>query len=304
VALGDATHLVTAAHAGCRLDRFLRSVSPGATWSLVRQAIESGKVAMDGEPCPDPSRPVPEGATVTVRMRAPRPAARSRLARDAIAHLDAQVVVVRKPSGISTVPYDRSERDTLDRLVRDRLGRRAPLYVVHRIDKETTGLVVFARTLLAKRSLDRQFRLHTLERRYLAIASGEVTSRTLQSRLVADRGDGRRGVTRHPTLGQAAVTHVTALEAAPGATLIECRLETGRTHQIRIHLAEAGHPLLGDRVYAPASRIAELGAPRVMLHATVLGFEHPVTGQVLRLEDPMPEDMRAVWDSLSGQRHQ
>jgi 23S rRNA pseudouridine1911/1915/1917 synthase len=137
-----------------------------------------------------------------------------------------------------------------------------------------------------------------------------VRSATLRSVLVADRGDRirgsapearRRAVSRAPegsTDAREAVTHVERLEPLAGATLVACRLETGRTHQIRIQLAEAGHPLLGERVYVRDYRGKLLEAPRVMLHAAELGFEHPVTGEALRWEQPMPQDMRAVLDRL------
>jgi 23S rRNA pseudouridine1911/1915/1917 synthase len=307
VALHDGEYRVAPGQAGLSLDRFLRSVQPGTSWTQVRAAITTGKVTVDGSVCVAPTTPILPGSVVALRQNAPRPSTQSRLSADHLVYVDPHLVVVRKPAGISTVPFEPGERNTLDQLVRalltrlDRRGRVEPgLGVVHRIDKETTGLLVFARTLAAKRHLAGQFRFHTVERRYLAIVSGTLSARTLESRIVADRGDGRRGSTSHPRLGQAAVTHVRPLERAPDATLVECRLETGRTHQIRIHLAEAGHPLFGERVYAHAGQIPELQAPRVMLHAAVLGFEHPKTGATMRWEEPMPEDMQQFWRSRLG----
>jgi 23S rRNA pseudouridine1911/1915/1917 synthase len=179
------------------------------------------------------------------------------------------------------------------------LGRReAPLGIVHRIDKETSGLVVFARTLAAKRDLKQQFRIHTVRRRYRALAHGQVPERSISSRLVQDRGDGLRGSTNNPKLGRVATTHVRPLEALQGATFIECQLETGRTHQIRIHLAEAGSPLLGERVYSKNFPHPLLSAPRLMLHAQELGFVHPVTGKHLDFEEPLPEDVLLVLKRL------
>jgi 23S rRNA pseudouridine1911/1915/1917 synthase len=175
---------------------------------------------------------------------------------------------------------------------------RGDLGVVHRIDKDTSGLLVFTRTHKAKRSLDEQLRQHTVERRYLAIAHGRVQAATLESHLVADRGDGVRGSTPDPRIGRNAITHVAPEEFLEGATLVSCRLQTGRTHQIRIHLAEAGHPLVGEKVYIRGLPGPFLPAPRQMLHAALLGFEHPVDGAHLRFEDPMPEDMRKVLASL------
>jgi 23S rRNA pseudouridine1911/1915/1917 synthase len=274
---------------------------PGKSWNEVRRLARTGKIFVDGAPRLDPTQLVPAGAEVELRQNAPRATRTPSLPRSAILYVDAQVVVVQKPPGISTVPYDENEHGTLDQLLMETLserGRRAPLGIVHRIDKETSGVVVFARTTAAKLALKNQFRFHTVGRRYVALAHGAVRSGTIQSRLVQDRGDGRRGSTENEELGREAVTHVTSLESLRGATLVECRLETGRTHQIRIHLAERGHPLLGERVYSKTYRGELLPAPRVMLHARELSFEHPSTGQRLSFEQHMPEDMQAVLASL------
>jgi 23S rRNA pseudouridine1911/1915/1917 synthase len=119
---------------------------------------------------------------------------------------------------------------------------------------------------------------------------------------VPDRGDGRRGSVDNPTIGQVATTHVRVLERLRTATLVECRLETGRTHQIRIHLAEAGHPLLGERVYGPKRRAPEPGIPRVLLHAFELGFVHPQDGRTLAFGSEMPKDMQRALTALGGSR--
>ncbi len=284
---------------GQLLDRVLREAHPGASWADVRRLVETGKVSVDGEPERNPQRVVRAGARIEISMNARKRPAQSALPPGAIVHVDAQVVVVKKPAGISTVPYE-DEPGTLADLVRAELGRReAPLGVVHRIDKETSGLVVFARTLAAKRALKNQFRFHTVHRRYRAIAHGRVESRTFSSRLVQDRGDGRRGSTENPKLGREAITHVKLLEAfGARASSLECRLETGRTHQIRIHLAEAGHPLLGERVYVKGFRGELLSAPRLMLHAQELGFRHPQSDALLEFEEPLPEDMVRVLAGL------
>jgi 23S rRNA pseudouridine1911/1915/1917 synthase len=242
------------------------------------------------------------GDTLEFSLNARRPE-HGLLGRDALVHVDPHVVVVKKPAGLSTVPYE-DERDTLDQRVRGLLGRGksggpgAPLGVVQRLDKETSGLIVFARTVPAKRHLQQQFRVHSVERRYWALALGRVRAATFASRLVADRGDGRRGSTDNPRLGREAVTHVRPLEVFEDVTLLECRLETGRTHQIRIHLAEAGHPLLGERVYTrePVFALPALGiqVPRLMLHALSLGFEHPHTHREVRFEMQPPPDFADV----------
>jgi 23S rRNA pseudouridine1911/1915/1917 synthase len=283
------------------LDRWLRELMPGKSWNEVRRLARTGKIFVDGVPLLDPARLVGAGAEVELRQNAPRATRTPSLPRSAILHLDAQVVVVEKPSGISTVPYDENERGTLDQLVMETIserGRRAPLGIVHRVDKETSGVVVFARTLAAKQALKNQFRFHSVGRRYVAIAHGDVTGGTIKSRLVQDRGDGRRGSTENEELGREAVTHVKWLESLRGASLVECRLETGRTHQIRIHLSERGHPLVGERVYSKNYRGELIQAPRLMLHARELAFDHPSTAERLSFETAMPQDMQAVLATL------
>lgn len=274
---------------------------PGKSWNDVRRLVRTGKIFIDGQARLDPTELVPGGAELEFRQNAPRATRAASLPRSAILHLDAQIVVVAKPAGISTVPFDENERGTLDELVMETIserGRRAPLGIVHRIDKETSGVVVFTRTLAAKYHLKNQFRFHSVGRRYVAIAHGAVKTATIESRLVPDRGDGRRGSTDNAELGREAITHVKWLETLRGATLVECRLETGRTHQIRIHLSERGNPLVGERVYSKNYHGELLPAPRLMLHARELELDHPQTGARLRFEQAMPADMQAVLDSL------
>ncbi|HYQ27888.1 MAG TPA: RluA family pseudouridine synthase, partial [Polyangiaceae bacterium] len=283
------------------LDRWLRELLPGKSWNEVRRLSRTGKVFIDGVPLLDPTRLVAAGAEIELRQNAPRATRTPSLPKSAILYVDGQVVVVEKPSGISTVPFDENEHGTLDQLVMETIserGRRAPLGIVHRIDKETSGVVVFARTVAAKQTLKNQFRFHSVGRRYVAIAHGQVKTATIQTRLVKDRGDGRRGSTDDDELGREAITHVKWLENLRGATLVECQLETGRTHQIRIHLAERGNPLVGERVYSKNYRGDLLPAPRLMLHARELAFDHPGTGKRLEFERPLPPDMQAVLASL------
>ncbi len=282
---------------GRRLDAALKALS-GVSWEQGRRLVGRGKVTVDGRVAAGDER-VRAGMRIAANPSAPGRAAREARAV-AIVHVDAAVVVVDKPPGVSTVPYGDEppdeQRHTLDALVRAALAKklggtgRPPLGVVQRLDKETSGLMVFARTLAAKRHLAQQLRVHSVHRVYRAIAHGAVRGGTFRSRLVANRGDGLRGSTRHPKLGQEAVTHVTVLEALAGATLIACRLETGRTHQIRIHLAEADHPLVGERVYVRGFAGPRIAAPRIMLHAAELGFVHPSSGKELRFTRDPPRD--------------
>lgn len=296
------------------LDRAVRALF-GVSWGKARAWIEGGKVRLGGDVVLARTARALAGTEIAVdeTARSPRVHEARCLANDAIVYVDAQVVVVSKPAGISTVPYDEREADTLDARVRAWLqkrrlaprGGRPSLGVVHRLDKETSGLVVFTRTWLAKQALAAQFRSHTVHRRYLALAHGDVRGRTLRSFLVEDRGDGLRGSARGAQArgdAREAITHVERLESLAGATLIACRLETGRTHQIRIHLSEAGHPLVGESVYVRRFAGPLIEAPRLMLHATELGFVHPATEREVRWELPVPDDMRVLLARLRGRR--
>jgi 23S rRNA pseudouridine1911/1915/1917 synthase len=283
----------------------------GQSWGKARGWIETGKIFVGGVAVTDPRSLPGAGARVELRMNAPkRPASgaggsaagSARLDRSRIVHLDSQIIVVDKPPGISTVPYDRNERGTLQDLVCDHLRTRS-IEVVHRIDKETSGLVVFARTREAARALSNQFRFHTVHRRYLALVHGEASDRTYRTTLVENRGDGLRGSAREGWRlaegeGQEATTHVRVRERLRGATLVECALETGRTHQIRIHLSEDGHPLLGEKLYSREFSSEMIPAPRVMLHAAELGFTHPASGGQVSWKREAPADFLDVETGL------
>jgi 23S rRNA pseudouridine1911/1915/1917 synthase len=177
---------------------------------------------------------------------------------------------------------------------------------VQRLDKETSGLVVFGRTVAGERGLGIQFRRHTVIRRYLAVVRGRIADQRIHTFLVRDRGDGRRGTAPVEGSGKEAITHVEVRERLKGYTVVACRLETGRTHQIRIHLAETGHPVCGDKVYShrPDGSVVldESGATRLALHATELGFAHPITGAAMRWEMPPPADMQGLIERLRQTR--
>ena len=292
----------------------LRRRLPGRSWADVRRLCESGKVLVDGERALDSARRISDGQRVEIRMAAPRP--RVTIPDFSIVFEDPHLLVIEKPAGISSVPYDRKETGTAMDLIRQawrQAGRKAtatPLYIVHRLDKDTSGLLCFARTKLAERRLHEVFQRHLAEREYLAVAQGTVESRRFESVLIADRGDGLRGsLAKSPSSvharegrGQRAVTHVTAVRALRGATLCRVRLETGRTHQIRIHLAEAGHPLVGETVYIRdllSAGIRPLPSPRLMLHAATLGFAHPVTEERLDFRAEPPPDFQTVLGEMS-----
>ncbi|MEO7742579.1 MAG: RluA family pseudouridine synthase [Usitatibacter sp.] len=275
----------------------------GAAWSRARKLCSEGRVTVNGERCLDPAARIPTDAVVVVDEHAPkhRPGP---LAEDAIVFFDREVVVVDKPAGMLSVADEPGNKDTLGlhtRTLLRRMGGReedTPLGVVHRLDRDTSGLMVFARTATSQRLLAVQFRDHTVERQYHAIAHGVVAAARVDTQLILDRGDGLRGSFGHfrrprgepPHDARHAVTHISPLRNLGGATLVECRLETGRQHQIRIHLAELDHPIVGERVYIRDYLGAKIEAPRPMLHARVLGFVHPRTGRKVVFEREAPED--------------
>ncbi|MGH7330868.1 MAG: RluA family pseudouridine synthase, partial [Polyangiaceae bacterium] len=176
--------------------------------------------------------------------------------------------------------------------------------IVHRLDKGTSGVMVVARTPQAREALKAQFSAHSIERAYTAICAGDVKTRTYAT-LHGRHPHDRVKFTARVSTGKRAVTHVDALESLAGgkATLVRCRLETGRTHQIRVHLSEDGHAILGDALYGkpprdPLLREVAIALGHQALHATVLGFEHPITRKNMRFERPPPDDFERALDSL------
>ena len=288
--------VVSAAESGQTLAAVARARGVATTWSQVRRLIERGKLFVDGACITSDAFRLAAGARIELRAaaRVPRPELPGALVYD-----DSQIVIIDKPAGLSSVPYDEKETETAMDLIRAHWRRRGlpatttPLHIVHRIDKETSGLLLFAKTKTAERFLQARLRQHDLERSYLCVAHGEVEDRRIESRLIDDRGDGLRGSTRNPALGKRAVTHVQVRERLIGATLCEVRLETGKTHQIRIHLAEDGHPLVGEKVYIRDYVFkgnTPIAASRLLLHAATLGLVHPETGEELRFERTPPEE--------------
>ncbi len=279
------------------LAAFVKAKS-GVAWSVAKRQITTGKVFVDGARVTEIDHRLVAGQAIEVRQNAPRPHDPER--EGVLVYDDAHVVVIDKPSGVSSVPYEDRETGTAMDLVRGawrRQGKPATsiaLHVVHRIDRATSGLLMFAKTKQAERGLAAQLRAHTMERTYLCVAHGEVRPQRIESYLVADRGDGLRGSTTRRDQGKRAVTHVEVQWPLRGATLCAVHLETGKTHQIRIHLAEAGHPLVGEEVYIRDYRGPVIAAPRLLLHAATLGFAHPITGERVSLASPLPPDFEQV----------
>lgn len=254
---------------------------------------------------------MPSSAQVEIDPHGPK-APRGPLAPGAIVFFDRDLVVVDKPAGMLSVADESERHDSLDLHARailrrlDRGGRDAKLGIVHRLDKETSGVMVFARNAPAQRMLAAQFREHEPDRVYHAIVHGRMDARRIETDLVPDRGDGLRGshdafrrtAGPPPANARHAVTRVAPIERLTRATLLECRLETGRQHQIRIHLSELGHPLLGEPVYIRDYQGPRIEAPRVMLHARTLALVHPRTGDRMTFEREPPDDFREMLDSL------
>ena len=264
---------VTAEDAGLRLDQIIPRHVAGLSRRKARAVIDLGGVFVDRARVKVASRQLRPGQIVEVtiggaldRADVPPPAL-------SIVHVDDALIVVDKPAGLVTAPTPESDRGDLLDLLSKQFGE---VFLVHRIDLPTSGLLVFARTRDANKLLGDAFKEHAVDREYRAVALGQVAAQTI------DR----------PVDGRRAVTHVEPIEALSGATLVAARLETGRTHQIRIHLAGLGHPVAGDRTHGgELERTFIPRPPRLALHAAVLGFIHPVTGQRVRWESPIPDEL-------------
>ena len=317
----DSVRHVTAgaAEAGLRLDRLLAAHLGELSRSRVKRLVEAGQVRAGGATISDPSHRVKPGQTFSVTLPAPvadRPEAQA-LALD-IRFEDEHVIVVDKPAGLVVHPApgnpDRTLVNALLAHCGDSLagigGVKRP-GIVHRLDKDTSGLMVVAKSELAHARLSADFAAHRIERTYQAVVWGIPAPSTGE----IDAPVGRNPHQRHKMAvvhrgGKAALTRYRVLRRFAGvAALIECRLATGRTHQIRVHLSARGHPLIGDRTYggagasrlgsgAVAARAAVVALGRQALHANVIGFRHPATDEQLRFESPLPLDIRRLIDSL------
>jgi 23S rRNA pseudouridine1911/1915/1917 synthase len=314
-------------HAGQRLDRFLASF-PGANLSRtrVRSLIESGCASVDGLTVTDPAVLLRAGQTACLLL--PPPADPEPLGESIplnVVFEDEHLLVIDKPAGLVVHPSAGHETGTLVNALIAHCGKslsgiggvRRP-GIVHRLDKDTSGLLVVAKTDAAHHGLSALFADHgktlPLEREYLAFVWGtpDRPSGTIEAPLARHAVSREKIAVVAAGRGRRAVTRWRLIKSFRGeASLVSCRLETGRTHQIRVHMAHIGHPLLADAVYATGFRTkaARLSPPaqaclkslsRQALHAAVLGFQHPVTGARMRFESALPQDLQGLQDALAG----
>ncbi|HEU4402666.1 MAG TPA: RluA family pseudouridine synthase [Candidatus Polarisedimenticolia bacterium] len=278
----------------------------GFSHSKARGLIDSGAVSGPKEVRPgDYARRVAAGERYEVRHDEARGYRERPVARPGrgyrVVHQDRDLLVVEKQPDLLTVPtvLREEEESLVERLLegeRARGVRHPALYALHRLDRDTSGLLLFARSRRAFEGLQAQFAARAVERRYMAVASGKVEPERgrFQSRLVEDPRSLKMRSTRRPDEGKEAITEYEVSERLPGATVLAIRLRTGRKNQIRVHLAEAGHPLIGDRRYGTASPLIR----RTALHARSLAFVHPVTGRQVSYDSPPPRDLRRLVKAL------
>lgn len=263
----------------------LAHLLPEASGTTRKRMLAAGRVRVNGASVRDPRHVLAAGDVVEI-------AGRARVADLPhglqVLHEDRDLLVVLKPAGLLTIASARERQRTAYEALRAGLAARRPrerLFVVHRLDRDASGLLVFAKSPEAKATLQADFAAHAVERGYVAQVEGRVgrPAGVIDARLVDDV-PGPVRVTRDPGRGRAAVTRWRLVRAGARRSLLEVRLETGRRNQIRVHLASIGHPIVGDRVYGDRSAPRE----RLALHARTLGFTHPATGRRLRFDAPAP----------------
>ena len=300
-------------HAGWRLDRALADALPTVSRERLKALIRSGAVDSSGNAHRDPAIKV--GGSETFRIAVPEPEAAHNEAQDiplTIVFEDEHLLVIDKPAVLVVHPAAGNADGTLVNALLHHCGNSlsgiggvARPGIVHRIDKDTSGLMLVAKTDVAHVGLAKQFAAHSIDRRYLAIVSGvpRLAKGTIDAPLARSSTNRKKIAVVEDGRGKRAVTHWTRLEVLREAALVECRLETGRTHQVRVHMASIGHPLLGDPVYARPSKghrglLNELNFHRQALHAAELGFTHPVTKHRLSFASGMPSDMQELFTAL------
>ena len=301
--------------AGWRLDRALAAALPILSRERLKGLISSGKVlAESGRPLRDPATKVDGGAAFDIEVPAPTPA--HNVAQDiplVIAYEDEHLIVIDKPAGLVVHPAAGNFDGTLVNALLHHcggslsgIGGVARPGIVHRIDKDTSGLIVAAKTDRTHEGLAKQFALHTIDRRYNAIVAGvpSPTSGRVEASLARSSANRQKMAIVEAGRGKHAITHWRMVTPLKRAALVECRLETGRTHQVRVHMASIGHPLLGDPAYGrtrPEHRemLDRLAFKRQALHAAHLGFVHPITSAAMAFESYIPADMQALFTELA-----
>jgi 23S rRNA pseudouridine1911/1915/1917 synthase len=301
------------AHAGWRLDRALADAAPTISRERLKALIRSGAVEISGKPLRDPAAKVRGDESFRVEVPEPMPAHNE--PQDIplkVVFEDEHLLVVDKPAGLVVHPAAGNLDGTLVNALLHHcggslsgIGGVARPGIVHRIDKDTSGLLVVAKTDVAHEGLAKQFAAHSINRRYLAIVNGvpKASEGVVDAPLARSSANRKKIAIVEGSRGKRAVTHWKRLKVLKDAALVECRLETGRTHQVRVHMASLGHPLVGDPVYGRSGKtqgkiLKELQFHRQALHATKLGFTHPVTKRRLSFTSPMPPDMQELFNAL------
>jgi 23S rRNA pseudouridine1911/1915/1917 synthase len=301
------------AHAGWRLDRALAAAVPTLSRERLKSLIRSGAVEAEGKAVRDPATKV--RGEEALRVAVPEPSSPHNEAQDiplTIVFEDEHLLVVDKPAGLVVHPAAGNLDGTLVNALLHHcagqlsgIGGVARPGIVHRIDKDTSGLLVVAKTDVAHEGLAKQFAAHSIDRRYLAIVNGvpNASEGAVDLPLARSATNRKKIAVVEGRRGKRAVTHWKRMQLLRDAALVECRLETGRTHQVRVHMASLGHPLLGDPVYGRSGKthgklLNELKFHRQALHAAELGFTHPVTKRRLSFSSPMPPDMQELFKAL------
>lgn len=300
--------------AGWRLDRALAAAIPALSRERMKALVSAGEVRIDHAVCRDPARKLKGGEAACVHIPAPRPSdAEAQDIPLTIVYEDDALLIVDKPAGLVVHPAAGNLDGTLvNALLHHCAGRLSGIGgvarpgIVHRIDKDTSGLLVVAKTDPAHEALSRQFSAHTVERRYSAVVIGHPAppAGRVEGALARSSANRQKMAIVAEGRGKRAVTHYRTVRPLKGAALVECRLETGRTHQIRVHMTSIGHPLVGDATYGRmpgnlAPILAELAFHRQGLHAATLGFRHPVTQEFLSFESSLPQDIVDLIGRLS-----